>query len=461
MIFKNQAEDDFKVESANNPAMDALISRCANIYLGNPEWIDLKDGIRTINFAKTICSETARLAMLATSIKIDGSARATWLQQQIDAVYYKLRQWVEYGCAYGTIFLKPNGKSFDVFTPQDVLLIDYDNTGISGIIFRDSYTAGKKVYTRLEYHRFTTTHTEDGRELQPYIISNKTYVSKSPNSIGDPIPIKETRWADLLEETPPILKANGERLDAPMFGMFRTPQANNIDITTPLGMPIFAEAIEESKDLDIAYSRNAGEIFDSKKLVLIDDRIMAESGTKIGAEKDVKLPEYVKNVFGQDASTFYQEINPTLNTDTRLAGLNAIVSQLGYKCGFSSGYFVFDQKTGMVTATQVEADDRRTIQLIKDVRDNLESCLNDAIYAMSVYADLYGLAPAGAYEVVYDFGDITYNREEDRMRWWQYVNAGKAPAWKYFVKFEGMSEEEARAMVDEAKPKETGLFGEE
>ena len=70
MIFKNQAEDDFKVESAGNPAMDALISRCANIYLGNPEWLDLKDGIRTINFAKTICSETARLAMLATSITI-------------------------------------------------------------------------------------------------------------------------------------------------------------------------------------------------------------------------------------------------------------------------------------------------------------------------------------------------------------------------------------------------------
>lgn len=120
MIFKNQAEDDFRVESANNPAMDALISRCANIYLGNPEWADPKDGIRTINFAKTICSETARLAMLATSITIDGSARAKWLQQQIDAVYYKLRQWTEYGCAYGTIFLKPNGKSFDVFTPQDV-----------------------------------------------------------------------------------------------------------------------------------------------------------------------------------------------------------------------------------------------------------------------------------------------------------------------------------------------------
>ena len=96
------------------------------------------------------------------------------------------------------------------------------------------------------------------------------------------------------------------------------------------------------------------------------------------------------------------------------------------------------------------------------MRDKLESCLNGAIYAMSVYADLYGLAPAGAYEIVYDFGDITYNREEDRARWWQYVTQGRVPAWMYFVKFEGMTEEEARAMVEEAQPKEEpGFFQEE
>lgn len=31
----------------------------------------------------------------------------------------------------------------------------------------------------------------------------------------------------------------------------------------------------------------------------------------------------------------------------------------------------------------------------------------------------------------------------------------------YFAKFEGMTKEDAKAMVTEAQPKETGLFGEE
>ena len=84
--------------------------------------------------------------------------------------------------------------------------------------------------------------------------------------------------------------------------------------------------------------------------------------------------------------------------------------------------------------------------------------MDGLIYALNAFADLYGLAPAGSYEVTFDFGDITYNREEDRARWWSYVQAGKVPAWKFFTKFEGMTEEDAKAMTAEAQPSTPGLF---
>lgn len=469
MIFKKQAEEDFNIQAAEFPEMESLINRCANIYRGAPEWLDDKNNIKTINFAKSVCSETARLATLAIGIQIDGSARAKWLQEQIDKVYFQIRHWVEYGCAYGTVFIKPNGESLDMFTPADVMIVDYDNQEIKGIIFKDSYTVGRKYYTRLEYHRFVET-TIDGVTTYPYYVSNRAYVSKSSQSIGDKIDLKQTKWADLMADTPPILKANGEKLDGPLYGVLRTPQANNVDISTPLGLPIFAEAIEELKDLDIAYSRNAKEILDSKRIVLADERLLLPSGSPVSSmtpqamklrSKEFGLPDYVKNVFGDDAGSFYQEINPILNTDTRISGINALLSQLGYKIGFSNGYFVFNESSGIQTATGVEAEQQRTVQFIKDVRDKLESCLNEVIYALNVYADLYGLAPVGAYEVNYDFGDILYVRENDRARWWQYVTTGKVPAWLYFVKFEGMTKDEAVAMVKEAQPDEPTLFGEE
>lgn len=464
MIFKKRAEEDFQVKEITSPQMKDVVSRCADMYRGVPYWVSAEDNIKTINFAKAVCSETARLATLGIKIQIGGGARGTWLQEQIDKVYFNLRHWVEYGCAYGTVIVKPNGSGFDVFTPFDFMITESDSNGnITGIIFKDSYADNDKYYTRLEYHRFVETQTEDN-PIYPYYISNRAYVSRHSDALGDPIALNRTRWANLMEETPPIMKNSDEQLDGPMFGVFRTPQANNVDLGTALGLPIYADAIEEMKDLDVAYSRNAGEIFDSEKIILADDRLMYDSGKNLKSRgpADVKLPHYVKNVFGNSPEEFYQEINPQLNTDTRLSGINALLSQIGYKCGFSNGYFVFNEATGIQTATGVEAEQQRTIQLIKDVRDKLENCLNGAIYAMSVYADLYGLAPAGTYEVVYDFGDITYNREEDRARWWQYVTQGRVPAWMYFVKFEGMTEEEARAMVEEAQPAEQpGLFGEE
>lgn len=208
---------------------------------------------------------------------------------------------------------------------------------------------------------------------------------------------------------------------------------------------------------------------DSKRTVLLDSDRLLPSGGKVvntvaGFEKardDLGLPDYVKNVYGDGQENFYQEINPTLNTDIRIKGINALLSQIGYKCGFSNGYFVFNESTGIQTATGVEAEQQRTIQFIKDVRDKLESCLDDLIYALNVFADLYDYASVGEYEVVYDFGDITYNRDEDRARWYGYVTQGKIPFWYYLVKFEGFTEEDAKEIEEQAQPKEPTFFGRE
>ena len=61
MIFKKQAEEDFNIQAAEFPEMEALINRCANIYRGVPEWLDDKNNIKTINFAKSVCSEARNI----------------------------------------------------------------------------------------------------------------------------------------------------------------------------------------------------------------------------------------------------------------------------------------------------------------------------------------------------------------------------------------------------------------
>ena len=149
MLLRSRAKEEFNIEPISSEAMDSWVSECINIYKGNPSWLSEDDHIDTVNFAKAICSETARLAMLGVGIHVDGSARADWLQEQIDKVYFQLRHWVEYGCAYGTIILKPYGDSIDLYTRGEFVVTHVTNGEIDGAVFTDSLKQGDKWYTRL------------------------------------------------------------------------------------------------------------------------------------------------------------------------------------------------------------------------------------------------------------------------------------------------------------------------
>ena len=454
MLLKSKTKEEFNITPITSPEVEWLVEYCARAYRGKPDWEDPEKSIKTVNFAKTICSETARLATLGIAIHTEGGARAQWLQEMINKIYPKLREWEEYAMAYGTIILKPNGSTVKAYVPGQFEVTSVTGGVIDGVVFHNhaSDEAAGKFYERLEYHRF-----ENG----VYVITNKCFTGSSAGNCRDPIDISLTPWAGYLEE------ARILNVEKTLFATLRTPQANNLEIDGPLALPIFADALEELCDLDVAYSRNVSEIYDSKRTVLVDSDTLLPSGGRVpdnttawaARRAQMGLPDMVKNVRGDGKEMFYQEINPTLNTDTRITGINALLSQIGFKCGFSNGHFVFNQKTGMMTAREVESNDARTIQTIKDIRDKLENCLDGLIYAMSKLADLYQLAPVGNYKVAYDFGDITYNRDEDRARWWGYVQAGKVPAWWFFVKFEGMTETDAKQMVEEANPAEPTLFG--
>lgn len=458
-MFQSEMQDQFHVIGITSGDMQKAIQNWMQIYKGEPDWVNQEEGIKTIKFAKFICEEIARLSTLAIDVTFDGSRKEYMTNFWKNSVRDHIRSWTGLMCACGTIILKPNGVGVDIVTPDRFEITELDgNHNITGIVFQDDYQDGNEYYTKLEYHRFFKAKIrmpgeEEYTDKTFYSISNRAFVSKNAGELGSQIDLTMTKWSALQPDVH-ITKKNGNRIDSMLFGMFRMPSTNDIDTKSPLGLSAFADAIEELKDLDIAYSRYAEEVEDSRRMVMVDDRLVQkpaykdEKGSTVRPQ--MKLPRFFKAMAGVEAEETYHEINPQLNTDARKSGINQQLSLVGVKCGFSSGYFVIDEKTGMITATQVESDDRRTIQLIKDVRDAMQNCLDDLFYAQSVFADLYGLAPVGEYEPQYDFGDITYNEEEDRMRNLTLANSGFIPKWQYLVRFEGYSEEDARAAVEEA-----------
>ncbi|MBO5831589.1 MAG: hypothetical protein J6R01_08290 [Alistipes sp.] len=455
-MIHTDSKEIFNVAAVSTPETDAVVQTCAEAYRGFPRWADKLSGVKTINFAKSLCSETARLTTLAIDVTVDGSARADWINNVINQSRFKFRYWCEYACAYGTIVLKPSESTIDVFLPGDYIVTDCAGDRITGAVFRyveyDAIT--DKWYTRLEHHRI---------ENDMYSIVNRCFVSSTERSKGKPIEIEATPWVGILEEV------EMQGVDGMLFAVLRTPSANNLDVNSPLGLPFISDALSELEALDVAWSRNAEEIHDSGRIVMLDSaRLNPRFGNpslegQASVVERSGLPKYVRLLEGDGVEDVYHEINPQLNTEMRLTGINALLSEIGFKCGFSNGYFVFNESTGVITATQVEADDRRTIQLIKDMRDRLEDAVGQLVKAFDVLADLYNLAPSGAYDVVCDFGDITYNREEDRARYYGFVRDGRYPFWKYLVEFEGFSEDDAKQLEEENKAanKLPLLFGEE
>ena len=329
---------------------------------------------------------------------------------------------------------------------------------IVGAIFAAHTAQGSRHFTRLEYHRFEGSTAEGGKL---YKITNKAFENrlstKGEVTLGEEVALdKVDAWAHLAPE---VTITN---LETPLFGYYRVPGANTVDPSSPLGLSVFANAIAELKAIDIAVSRKNTEIEDSKHITFVGQQLIQNA-----QNRNVELPRFVKGLgmgLSDGEVSAIHEHAPTLLTDARIKDINFDLSMAGVKCGFSEGVFVLDGQTGMITATQVEADDRDTIQTIKTDRDALKDAITQALAGADALVTLYNLAPLGEYEVNFNFGDVTYNYEEDKASWRAYVMQGWVPKWMYFVKFEGMSEEEAKAMTaeaDAAQIEKAQLFGAE
>lgn len=456
-LFKKEIEERFKADILLSSTMENWIDKFNRITSGHPYWEDVEDDIESINFAGYIDDVTAGLVTLDAKIKMPDTPRGKLLQDSADYILQVLNDKVSEALGNAGLMFKPNGKNVDYVEPGSFAPTDVDSNGnILGCVFQDQRNVGDYYYTRLEWHRF-----EDIGEKHLYRITNYAYKSKGPKYIGKSCNLSEVPdWEDLEED---IALENVKR---PLFSYFKNPVPNRIDRTSPLGVPMWHNCMKELKDLDIAWGRKSGEVSDSKHITFLPESVI-----RYADMHNIKLPRFIRGMqmgTKEGENTIHEHVS-TLLTEQRIKDINSILAMISMKCGFSQGFFVLDEKTGMMTATQVEADDQETIRTIKNIRDALQTCLENLFYALNVMADQYTTLPAEDWNeligsTTFDFGNILYNYAEDKASWYQYVNQGYVPAYLYFTKFEGMSEDGAQEMIAEAKSENKAderLFGEE
>ena len=419
------AVEDF--ESPLSQEMETALNEWADMYKGKAPW--LKDGtVFSLGLPAAIAAEIARQVVLELKWNItakladgeeapeDGSdpmnPRAEYLKAEFAKCIKPLRDKVETGSAAGGMAVKPypRGKHlfFDFTMDWSMYPIAFDGAGdLTDVIFKDTYTQGKNIYTRLERHKLEVRKVRGDADAEPetvVTITQKIFKSQLRDSLGTEVPLTEVPiWAQLQPET--TIRNTGGKL---LVGWYKAAGANIIDFDSPMGVSVFAKARDLIRDADMQYSRLLWEFEGGEMAIDVDPLALRPKQTP-GGDGSIKYkpPKLNERLFrgvdcGRDET--YHVFSPPLRDGSLLNGLNSILQKVEDACGLARGTFS-DPTNEAMTATQLKILRKRTYDTIAGNQQALEACLRDVIHAMDVMATLYDLAPEGEYEVSFEWDD--------------------------------------------------------
>lgn len=437
------AEREFGASPAVSLTMEQHIGLWYAMMVNTPPWQNCD--VKAVGLPAAICREVARPTLVEFTANITGSKRADYLNENFQTAKENFNRALELGLALGGVALKP-------YIYGDKMLVDvtgaagfqptkFDPSGhcIGGVFKDKPVKVNGTYYVRLESHELNGT---------TYTIKNKAYYSDSAGSVGADAQLTTIpEWADIEPEVAI------ENVDGPLFAYFKPPIANTADSNSMCGMSIYGDAatVELIKQADEQWERLRWEYKSSERKVLMD-------GTSSTADMFNKRLFEI-GPFSPDGD-FFQHIEPQIRDDAIYRGFQNTLRRVEFNIGLSYGD-ISDPQTIEKTATEIRSSKQRKYVLVSSIQAALAHTFDSLIYAMDVYASLYGLAPAGDYEATYDWGDSILDDQETKdkefARNLQLVSADIMNAWELRAKY--FNEDEATAKA--ALPKMQDITTEE
>jgi len=414
------------------------------MYTNKSPW--LTKNIKSMNLAATLAAEISRMVTLEIKSGVDDG--------EVDAIYQRevikgLRTHIEYGLALGGIIFKPytSGDTVrvDIAQPSDFTILNAASDGtITEVLFKDYLKYDNSWYVRLEHHLFSEA-------AMSYLIRNTVHKSNESGEIKEPLSSYAhiEPWAEILPEL------ELQNITAPLFGYYKPAVSNNIDTKSPIGVSVYARAVDiiEMADKQLSGLLREFRVKEAKQYV--------SSLAVKNPEKPLPYLEddyYIKlNTAGGKAGggeDFFESYSPEIYVDAYLTGLNEFKKQIEDCIGLAHGT-ISNVELMSKTATEVMMSKQRTYILITENQKSLREALENTVYAIGVWLK-YPTAPP-EYAVVTEFSDSFITDQEAEMKsMFGDVEAGLIRPEMYIAKKYGVTEEEARAMM----PQSEGLLRE-
>lgn len=318
----------------------------------------------------------------------------------------------------------------DYVTASNIFPLSWANGGVKECAFTSSVVANGEKYCYLQIHRV-------GRDGN-YIIENVVYLDNNGSLTEVPL-----GGVPGFECIPPVFPTGSPYRQ---FVIDRLNIANNYDNTLPMGIPAFANAIDQLKGVDVAYDSYVNEFVLGKKRVMIQSGATKTiEGDSVFDPNDVTfyvLPEDVKD------GNLITPIDMALRTQEHNAGLQDMLNALSSRCGFGENHYRFDNGS-VATATQVISENSTMFRTIKKHEIILHDVLEElARIILRLGNSVLHMGLNEAAEISIDFDDsIIENKDTDFARDMQLLNAGILNDWEFRMKWLNEDESTAKAAL--------------
>ena len=333
----------------------------------------------TLNMGKKVPEDWANLLMNErVEITLEGVKEQAFIDQVLEENNFsvKANEMQELAFALGTVAFVPRvvgmeateggaiagsvkGIVIDYVTAEHIWPLSWQNGVITECAFDSIVKVNGDAYCYLQIHR----KSENGL----YDIENRLYEYKNSN-IGTELTLAD---APAFERIPPVVHTGSDRRQ---FVIDRPNIANNLDYTVPLGISVYANAIDSLKGVDVAFDSYINEFVLGKKRVMVKPSALNYlDGEPVFDPDDLAYYVLPEDIEGGAVIT---PIDMTLRTAEHSEGIQTQLNLLSSKCGFGETYYRFNGGS-ITTATQVISENSTMFRTIKKHEIILEQAIKE------------------------------------------------------------------------------------
>lgn len=437
MFDYNKIINDFGLDMQTSKDMLDAVQQWSQIFNGHEPWIN--EETISLHVAKTICEKVAE----AVTIEYKATCSEPYINDIFQKFLRNKRKNTEYMIGKSCIFFKPyfDGKKIKVtiIHADKFIPVKFSDDGdLLSCIIIDQITEESTVYTRLEYNEFIDNKT---------IIKNIVYKGRKDGTILESkISLKDVKKWEKLDEVTII-----EGIDRLIGGFGTIKSANTIDNSSPIGMPIYHNAINTLKEIDKQWSRSIWEYEGSELAIDVDESILEKKNGKFIYPKGKKRL-FRKLLFDETKEKSYNVFSPTIRDSSMFNGLNEMLRQAEVECHLEHG--TLSKFDGVVakTATEIKQMKQSYYVTVKDIQDSLQQAFDDLIYGIYVLCKLYGIKVQSNYTVEHDWDDsILVDKDSNRTQALLERNNKITSDVQYIIDTKSMKEKDAIEYVKRQK----------